>query len=470
MTSFEEELTDLLDARAERIDVRHDRESLATDGPLLLETVGARPIGERREARGVRRDGRNWLLAAAAAIVLVVGVFGLVRSSSNPVTDVAAAGATDEYFASLFGADVDLVVWMDPEATQDQIDAVDEFLETSPLIESFPFIDRDQTSAEFRRYWADSPDVLAAVEPEQLPTSFRVSMTEGSDHLAEGITDELLALSGVQDVQQGELFVGDEEAVPVDSEAEERAEPLFLLPSDDVLTDGLEGFVSTLEDWTDEPDISGITVGRPTATGFDQLMVVALLDEREFSESQMQLIDGREVFVSTEGASGVAAELTDDGWWLHFYFNDVEAELGSLVRATTVVDGTVVFQSFNDIVELGRVSSLSPIGPTVAVIPGLDSNARRAFSVVPTREDIGLFVLAAEFEVIETVAVRGRTGHLAVSDDPNPGSMVAWFEPSGHMVYASVFGPGSAVDFAESLVVVDEATWRAAIPELPPLN
>ncbi len=73
-----------------------------------------------------------------------------------------------------FKDDVEFIVWVEPEASTDQVDLVRRSLEESSGVRDFRFVDRDETYAEFVDFWEDSPEVIEAVGPEELPTSFRV--------------------------------------------------------------------------------------------------------------------------------------------------------------------------------------------------------------------------------------------------------------------------------------------------------
>lgn len=723
MTSFEDELVDLLDARAERVSVRNDGAATVGEAVVLLETASSSdvivPIGERRSDAVRRRSPKQGLLGAAAAIVIVLGVFSLTRSSGDSVTELDTAGLPDaasDFFADLLDGPVEFVVWLEPDASQAQVDGVREVLAGSDLA-AVRYVDSEATFAEFQEFWSDSPEILAAVEPEQLPTSFRALVSSTSDEApVADLIRLLMELDGVRDVAfdvefaelEGELVVelgpplfvlpGSEyltstiegqapssddvpamesmvigrrtdlgftdmvvvewvaergflatapieidgrvvepfidqdglvaerlpdgtwlrftswrdpdlleavvptvalvdgqivvtanddnasagfelltSAVPgphagtvtsvigdeglemlitiaaVDGEGAELfaiaandadaerfsnneldgyylrptrstslgdfngfswrigpghvatlllpgsdedvlaavasvrkvdeatwqaaldgdlpmidapTDPLFLLPSNDALLEGLQGFVSELDDWSANVESPGLAVGRPTPNGFDQLMAVAMLDEREFHNGEVRVIDERQISVD-QGVEAIAAEPLADGRWLHFYVNDLDADLTALVEATSVVDGEIFFEPYDEIVEVSRVGGLAPTGRTVAISPEVNADGGFSLSTSPRSEDLALISFAVSFESVTAIEVRGQPGYQATSADASkPGDAIAWFEPSGHLVVLFVAAPDSAVDRAESLMIVDEATWRAAVAEL----
>src|SRR5215217_8124519 len=69
---------------------------------------------------------------------------------------------------------VEFIVFLQPSATQDQIDAVQEALDESPQVSSVDFIDQQEAYDEFTDLFSDSPEMVASVTPDILPPSFRV--------------------------------------------------------------------------------------------------------------------------------------------------------------------------------------------------------------------------------------------------------------------------------------------------------
>jgi cell division transport system permease protein len=69
---------------------------------------------------------------------------------------------------------VEFVVFLNPEATDDQVASVGADLEASPDVERVTFVDKQAAYDEFTRLFADSPEMIDSVEPDILPPSFRV--------------------------------------------------------------------------------------------------------------------------------------------------------------------------------------------------------------------------------------------------------------------------------------------------------
>lgn len=106
-----------------------------------------------------------------------------------------------------FEDDVEFIVWVDEDATQDQIDTIEEALEASPLVESRRYINRQETLADFQEFWEETPEILAAVDADQLPTSFRVVPTNPSFDVVQGLAAEYQLLPGVKKISFAGEFI-----------------------------------------------------------------------------------------------------------------------------------------------------------------------------------------------------------------------------------------------------------------------
>lgn len=95
---------------------------------------------------------------------------------------------------------VEFIVWMNPDATQEQIEAVERTLESSPGVSRARYVTREETFVEFQEFYADSPEVLEAVGPEILPTSYRVVPEIPEAAVVRQLGDEFQTLPGVRNV------------------------------------------------------------------------------------------------------------------------------------------------------------------------------------------------------------------------------------------------------------------------------
>ncbi|MEM7273015.1 MAG: permease-like cell division protein FtsX [Actinomycetota bacterium] len=112
----------------------------------------------------------QWSVAVAAAVLL--GGCGLF---SDDVGDERARGAvTGTAMCAEPNETTEAIVWLDATATDAEVETIDRLLGTAPKVVEHRYVDRDATYAEFEEFFADEPDIIELVEPENLPTSFRV--------------------------------------------------------------------------------------------------------------------------------------------------------------------------------------------------------------------------------------------------------------------------------------------------------
>ena len=69
---------------------------------------------------------------------------------------------------------VELEIFMQVKASQDQINNVTDMLKHDPNVTSFKYLDHDAAYAEFKKLFADQPVLVENETPAGLPTSFRV--------------------------------------------------------------------------------------------------------------------------------------------------------------------------------------------------------------------------------------------------------------------------------------------------------
>jgi cell division transport system permease protein len=96
---------------------------------------------------------------------------------------------------------VEFIVYMDPDATAEQITAVRAGLEESPQVSSFQFLDKDAAFREFRQLFErDSPELIESVTPEVLPTSFKVKPVDAAVDLVRSLQQQFGERPGVREV------------------------------------------------------------------------------------------------------------------------------------------------------------------------------------------------------------------------------------------------------------------------------
>ena len=134
----------------------------------------------------VKETGRNLVrnpLLSFATIVVVIVAVALVGGSL--LVSQAVNKATERWQGG-----IEFIVYMNPEANQEQIDAVRRALDESPQVEDSEFLNKDAAFAEYRAIFEeDSPELVDAVTPDALPTSFRVKPIDPDPE----VVDSLLA-------------------------------------------------------------------------------------------------------------------------------------------------------------------------------------------------------------------------------------------------------------------------------------
>jgi cell division transport system permease protein len=149
----------------------------------------------------VRETGNNLIRNPSLTIATVLTVaVSLALLGSALVIQRGVSGLNTR-----FKDDVEFIVWMVNDADQDQVGSVDEALGSSPGVKTHRFVNQTETYAEFESFWSESPEVLDAVAPGDLPTSFRVVPEIPDLAVVQSLGEEFQGLPGVLRVD----FAGD---------------------------------------------------------------------------------------------------------------------------------------------------------------------------------------------------------------------------------------------------------------------
>jgi cell division transport system permease protein len=95
-----------------------------------------------------------------------------------------------------FQGGVEFIVFLNPDATQNQIDSVRAELEDNPGVREFVYFDQHDAFLEFQELFANDPALLRSVTEDILPPSFRVKPVDTE-------TDAVNALGSVFEAQPG---------------------------------------------------------------------------------------------------------------------------------------------------------------------------------------------------------------------------------------------------------------------------
>ncbi|HDH25226.1 MAG TPA: hypothetical protein ENH00_03400 [Actinobacteria bacterium] len=145
------------------------------------------------EIRTVPRRLRRTKAALVGAVVVLVGVGAVFLAPMlrpSPAS-VFMSGSSDADRG-------DVIVFVTDDVTTEQRQAIERKLGTLPAVGSFSFIDKDAAYAQFRAMFHDQPAIVEDVDPDMLPASYRVDLTDprGGEEVVAAIKD----LPGVRKV------------------------------------------------------------------------------------------------------------------------------------------------------------------------------------------------------------------------------------------------------------------------------
>jgi cell division transport system permease protein len=145
----------------------------------------------------LKETGRNiirnpWLTIATVLCVTV----SIALVGASLLTRQGVQNATLQWRGG-----VEFIVYMNPDATQEQIDAVQRALDESPQVDSFDFLDKNEAYEEFRQLFErDSPELIDSVTPDVLPTSFKVKPVDSGADVVRGLQQQFGERPGVREV------------------------------------------------------------------------------------------------------------------------------------------------------------------------------------------------------------------------------------------------------------------------------
>lgn len=103
---------------------------------------------------------------------------------------------------------VEFEVFMNPEATKLQTDAVQSALSADTDVDHFKFLTKDMAYAEFKRLFGrEQPDLVSTISARDLPESFRVAPRKAE--LTKAVADRYRSLAGVKSVDTADKAVKD---------------------------------------------------------------------------------------------------------------------------------------------------------------------------------------------------------------------------------------------------------------------
>ncbi len=158
----------------------------------------------------VTGPGRR-LLAALLGAALLVSACSDDDAAPASSTTTSAPGSTTTAAPTADGVSVtpdgqiqweyDLVVWLEPEVPEGEKASIAAEITGSAEIAAAEFSDQGATMAEFERIFAAEPELLEAVEAEDLPPSWRVKLVDcGNTAAADELSLWFEGMPGVRSV------------------------------------------------------------------------------------------------------------------------------------------------------------------------------------------------------------------------------------------------------------------------------
>ncbi|MFV1989755.1 MAG: cell division protein FtsX [Acidimicrobiales bacterium] len=132
---------------------------------------------------------RNPTLSIASIVVIMFGVSTL---GSALLVQKAAENGEGQ-----FRDGVEFVIYLDPGIPGEELDALRSQLDTHPQVKSYEYLDEDAAYADFVEIMENRPELVDALTPQTVPTSFRVKPTEGDQNLVEQLVSEFADEPGV---------------------------------------------------------------------------------------------------------------------------------------------------------------------------------------------------------------------------------------------------------------------------------
>src|SRR5215471_11042029 len=137
---------------------------------------------------------RNVTLTVAALLTIAVSLtlFGIWLLAQRAVS----------HTTQQWKGGVEFIVFMNPDATQDQIDAVGRDLRDNPQVKAdkLRFFDKQMAYDEFKRLFPDSPELVNTMTPALMPTSYRVVPVTDEAAVIDGIGQQFQKKAGVSSV------------------------------------------------------------------------------------------------------------------------------------------------------------------------------------------------------------------------------------------------------------------------------
>ncbi len=144
----------------------------------------------------IRETGSNLFRNITLTLASVVTVFiSLTLVGASVMVASAVGNATARWEGG-----IEFIVFMTPDASEEQIEAVGDQLASNPEILDHAFVDKEGAFQEFQDLFRDSPELVNNVPAEALPTSYRIEPEVTDAAAVEGLGQTFSNEPGVDTV------------------------------------------------------------------------------------------------------------------------------------------------------------------------------------------------------------------------------------------------------------------------------
>ncbi|KAB1909346.1 permease-like cell division protein FtsX [Micromonospora sp. AMSO31t] len=133
---------------------------------------------------------RNVTMTLAMIITMAVSLFmlggsGLLYQKVGDMKD-------------LYYENVEVSIFLKADANEQQRTDLETKLKADPLIKDVTYVNKDEAYKRFQQMYADAPDLVNAVKPDQLPESFRLKLNDPEQY--KNIYDEYKTSEGIDTI------------------------------------------------------------------------------------------------------------------------------------------------------------------------------------------------------------------------------------------------------------------------------
>jgi cell division protein FtsX len=119
------------------------------------------------------------ILIVSLALVVVAFLINEGAGDNDPTAEAdrsseSGEGPGDLGYDPKYKGKFKAIIYMDVDISDEQRRALESTLDQDPAIKSFEYLDRAAAYEEFQILFKDSPEMLEDVDPEALPTSFKL--------------------------------------------------------------------------------------------------------------------------------------------------------------------------------------------------------------------------------------------------------------------------------------------------------